>query len=190
MLLFGEKTHVNMKTFLFLTVFDANEKTTPQLSGMICFVSTSKQGFIYNVFRKTEFLAHCTYTSETSIAAICKNLLYSVTNQAVETYVIPIYAAVAKHIRTMQPLDIDDRLDIDHTVVQSDGTTEAHSDVLSTSDGGLVTTQNEESSQENKFTHFGFPVYDLEILQKVTNLSKSENTSLIYPLELNCFTVA
>jgi hypothetical protein len=151
----------------FSTVFDANEKPTPQLSGMICFVSTSKQGFIYNVFRKTEFLAHCTYTSETTTAAICNNLLYSVTSQALETYVVPIYAAVAKHVRTMRSSDVEDTLYIDQAMVQSNDTTEVHGEVLSTADGS--STHNEESSQENKFTHFGFPVYDLEILQKVTN---------------------
>lgn len=144
----------------FVTAFDAIEKPTPELSGMICFVSTSKQGFIYNVFRKTEFLAHSTYTADTSTAALCDNLLYTVTSQALETYVVPMYAAVAKHVRTMKPPEIEDKLLVDNDVVQS--LTDVSGDVLSTSDGVV----NEES-RENTYSHHGFPVYDLEILQKV-----------------------
>ena len=129
---------------------------------MICFVSTSKQGFIYDVFRETEFLAHCTYTADTSTAAICNNLLYTATNQALETYVVPMYAAVAKHVRTMKPSVIEDKLNVDNDVVQTSA--EVPGDVLLSADGDLV---DEESSEENTFTHHSFPVYDLEILQKV-----------------------
>ena len=150
----------------FVTAFDASEKPTPELSGMICFVSTSKQGFIYNVFRKTEFLAHCTYTADTSTAALCNNLLYTVTNQALETYIVPVYAAVAKHVRTMKPSEIEDKLDVENDVVESLAEV-SEGDVLSTSDG----MANEESSHENTFSHHGFPVYDLEILQKVIYLT-------------------
>ena len=135
---------------------------------MICFVSTSKQGFIYNVFSKTEFLTNCTYTAEITNATICNNLLYTVTNQELTTYVIPIYAAVAKHLRTTHPLEIEDKLDIDEGV--SEGTT--NGDLLSVNNTSLVNNHDEnvESYIENKFTHFGFPVYDLKILQKVSGL--------------------
>ena len=134
---------------------------------MICFVSNSKQGFIYNVFQKTEFLAHCTYTSETTMAAICNNMLYSVTSQALETYVVPIYAAVAKQMRKMQTSESEDKLSIDNVVVPSDG------NATDTLDDVLPKSNDQESSQENKFTHYGFPVYDQEILQKVTVLPEN-----------------
>ena len=143
----------------YTAVCDENKKPVPQLSGMICFVSNPKQGFIYNVFQKTEFLAHCTYTTETTMAAICNNLLYSVTSQALETYVVPIYAAVAKQVRKMQASESEDKLSIDNAVIPSDGNATDTQDVLSNSN-------DQESSQENKFTHYGFPVYDQEILQK------------------------
>ncbi|XP_028394225.1 uncharacterized protein LOC114518433 [Dendronephthya gigantea] len=148
----------------YTSVFDENKKPLPQLSGMICFVSTSKQGFIYNVFSKTEFLTNCTYTAEITSATICNNLLYTSTSQELTTYVIPIYSAVAKHLRTMHPLEIEDKLNIDESV--SNGTTDG--DLLSTDNTSLVSNHDEnvKSFNENKFTHFGFPVYDLEILQK------------------------
>jgi hypothetical protein len=164
--------------FSSFIVSNDTEKPLPQLSGMICFVSNSKQGFIYNVFKKAEFLAHCTYTTETSMASICDNLLYSVTNQALETYVVPIYAAVANQLRAMRASDGEDKLPLDNTVVQSD-VTDVNGDVLSAADGTLATSQDEES-QENKFTHFGFPVYDLEILQKVEKLHSLKERIVVY----------
>lgn len=113
------------------------------------------------MLKKTEFLANCTYTCETTAAALCNNMLYSVTSQSLETYVVPIYAAVSKRERaSQQPSDIDDG-------VHDDGTAGEGGDTLSSCDGSLVPALSKASSQETRFTHFGFPVYDLEILRKV-----------------------
>ena len=181
---------------VFLTVFDANEKPVPQLSGMTCFVSPPKKGFLYNVFGKTKLISHCTYTTETAAAVICNNMLYAATSQALETYVTHTYPAIAKSARARRPLDVDDKLYTENPgeltngdaseddVVQNNDTamTDLHDGVLSNSDSVLnnnpEANKNEDgiededegirsSSDNNKFTHFGFPVYDLEILQKV-----------------------
>ena len=117
---------------------------------MMCFVSSSKHGFIYNVFRKAEFLSHCTYTSDVSTAVISNNMLYSVTKQALETYLVLSYAEVSKHMRIARPSEMDDKLYVDN---EENETTEIHDE--------------NNQSEKNIFTHYGFPVYDLEILQKV-----------------------
>ena len=148
----------------------------------MCFVSSPKEGFIYNVFSKTEFLSHCTYTCDTKSVVIGENLLHAVTSQAVETYTIPLYAGVAKHARLNKPPDFNDKLEIvvpadtDETAVGSenncDGTSQLSTGVGNSGsefpDSGAK-SQEVMTEEGIDIADFEFPVYDINILQKVFN---------------------
>ncbi|XP_046851018.1 uncharacterized protein LOC124444440 [Xenia sp. Carnegie-2017] len=82
------------------TAFNHNKMKTPELSGMMCFISSPKQGFLYNVFGESELIARCMYTADVTSAVICNNMLYSITKHLIETYTIPLYATIAKYIKS------------------------------------------------------------------------------------------
>ena len=129
---------------VFLTAFNHNKLKTPDLSGMMCFISSPKQGFLYNVFGESELIARCMYTADVTSAVICNNMLYSITKHLIETYTIPLYATIAKYIKS-RSLDGKD----DGFTVQ---------DMLDA---------NDKVNNATKISYHGFPIYDYEMLQKV-----------------------
>lgn len=151
---------------------------------MTCLVSSPKEGFVYDVFTKTELLAHCTYTSDTKTATVAENLLYAATSQTLETYCIPVYAAVAEHARANRPSDFSDKLpmgDLSETgepgvSLETDfgDANKTASDVgddgigISGTDGGTKDTDADvEDLAQKSYNYLGYPVYDIDILQKV-----------------------